>query len=110
MASASGAAGSEKEKRSKDRVSFSYGVPVGIIAIDGTWRRDCTLLEIGEDDAKLSVAGPIAGLNLKEFFLVLSTSGAFRRCELVRVDGDGFDVRFLTKRNQRNSSLSKATD
>ena len=64
--------------------------------IDGTWRRDCLLNAISDTDAILTVEGSIQGLNLKEFFLLLSSTGlAYRRCELVRVNGTEMDIRFL---------------
>ena len=45
--------------------------------------------------AKLSVESSIDGLPLKEFFLVLSSTGtAFRRCELAWVNGDNLGVFF----------------
>src|SRR5438045_6179545 len=60
---------------------------VWIMAIDGTWRRSCVLKGISSVDAELTLEGSIEGLNLKEFFLLLSSTGlAYRRCELVRVD------------------------
>ncbi|MEN3346595.1 MAG: hypothetical protein V7632_230 [Bradyrhizobium sp.] len=79
-----------------ERVTFSRGVDVCIMAIDGTWRRDCQLNAISDTDAELTVEGSIQGLNLKEFFLLLSSTGlAYRRCELVRVNGTEMDVSFL---------------
>ncbi len=66
------------------------------MAIDGTWRKDCQLNAISDTDATLTVEGSIQGLNLKEFFLLLSSTGlAYRRCELVRVNGTEMDIRFL---------------
>ena len=66
------------------------------MAIDGTWRRDCLLQAVSDTDALLTVEGSIQGLNLKEFFLLLSSTGlAYRRCELVRVNGAEMDVQFL---------------
>ena len=66
------------------------------MAIDGTWRRDCVLNAISDTDAALTVEGSIQGLNLKEFFLLLSSTGlAYRRCELVRVNGTEMDVSFI---------------
>ena len=66
------------------------------MAIDGTWRRDCQLNAISDTDAMLTVEGSIQGLNLKEFFLLLSSTGlAYRRCELVRVNGTEMDIHFL---------------
>ena len=76
------------DSKGSDRVNFSRGHDVCIMAIDGTWRRDCKLNAISENDASLTVDGSINGLNLKEFFLLLSSTGlAYRRCELVRVNG-----------------------
>lgn len=92
---------SENSKGS-DRVNFSRGYEVRIMAIDGTWRRDCTLTAISENDASLIVEGSIQGLNLKEFFLLLSSTGlAYRRCELVKVNGAEMDVRFLKGKKKR---------
>jgi hypothetical protein len=85
--------------RSPERVTFSHGYNVRIVAIDGTWRRDCRLNGISDSDAVLSVEGSIQGLNLQEFFLLLSSTGlAYRRCELVRVNGTEMDVQFLNGR------------
>ena len=79
-----------------ERVTFSRGYDVCIMAIDGTWRRDCVLNAISDTDATLTVEGSIQGLHLKEFFLLLSSTGlAYRRCELVRVNGTDMDIQFL---------------
>jgi hypothetical protein len=88
-----------------DRVTFSRGYDVCIMAIDGTWRRACILNAISDNDAALTVEGPIQGLNLKEFFLLLSSTGlAYRRCELVRVNGTEMDVQFLKGKNGKKRS------
>jgi hypothetical protein len=51
-----------------------------MMAIDGTWRRDCVINDISDGDAKLTVNVSIEGLQLKEFFLLLSSTGlAYRR-------------------------------
>jgi hypothetical protein len=85
--------------RKSGRVSFARGPDVHIMAIDGTWRRACKMLDISDTGARLKVEGSIEGLSLKEFFLLLSTTGlAFRRCELIRVDGDQMGVHFLRER------------
>jgi hypothetical protein len=79
-----------------ERVTFSRGYDVCIMAIDGTWRRNCMLNAISENDAAVTVEGSIQGLNLKEFFLLLSSTGlAYRRCELVRVNGTEMDIQFI---------------
>jgi hypothetical protein len=85
-----------------ERVTFSRGHGVCIMGIDGTWRRDCLLNAISDNDAILTVEGSIQGLNLKEFFLLLSSTGlAYRRCELVRVNGTEIDVAFLKGKNKK---------
>jgi hypothetical protein len=84
-----------------ERVSFSRGYPVCIMSIDGTWRRDCVLWAVSDIDAILTVQGSIQGLNLKEFFLLLSSTGlAYRRCELVRVNGPEITIQFLKGRGE----------
>src|SRR5215467_3650929 len=90
------------ENRGLERVAFSRGYDVCIMAIDGTWRRNCVLNAISDSDAALTVEGTIQGLNLKEFFLLLSSTGlAYRRCELVRVNGTEMDVSFLKGKNAK---------
>src|SRR5260221_11978032 len=85
-----------EDNKGTERVTFSRGYDVCIMAIDGTWRRDCLLNEISDTDAVLTVEGSIQGLNLKEFFLLLSSTAlAYRRCELVRVNGTEMDINFL---------------
>lgn len=91
-----------EDGRVTERVSFSRGYDVCIMAIDGTWRRNCVLNAISDADATLTVEGSIQGLNLKEFFLLLSSTGlAYRRCELVRVNGAEMDVAFLKAKNAK---------
>ena len=81
--------------RKSDRVTFARGHEVHIMGIDGTWRRKCTLLDVSATGARLTVEGSIEGLQLKEFFLLLSSTGlAFRRCGLVRVNGDEIGLKF----------------
>jgi len=90
------------EAKTPERVTFSHGYGVCIMGIDGTWRRDCLLNAISDNDAVLTVEGSIQGLNLKEFFLLLSSTGlAYRRCELVRVNGTEMDVQFLKGKHKK---------
>jgi len=90
------------ENKGADRVTFSRGYDVCIMAIDGTWRRNCQLNAISDNDAVLTVEGSIQGLNLKEFFLLLSSTGlAYRRCELVRVNGAEMDIQFIKGKNKK---------
>jgi hypothetical protein len=88
-----------------ERVTFSRGYDVCIMAIDGTWRRDCQLKAISDNDALLTLEGSIQGLNLKEFFLLLSSTGlAYRRCELVRVNGSEMDIQFLKGKGKKKKA------
>ena len=77
------------EQRKAKRVVFERGFAANMMAIDGTWRRPCTMEDVSETGARLTVDGSIEGLPLKEFFLLLSTMGnAYRRCQLAWVNGD----------------------
>ena len=94
-----------------ERVTFSRGYDVCIMAIDGTWRRDCTLNAISDTDAILTVEGSIQGLNLKEFFLLLSSTGlAYRRCELAWVNGEQVGVNFLKPDNKKKAARRTSAD
>lgn len=97
------------EAKRPQRVTFSHGYGVCIMGIDGTWRRDCLLTAISDTDAILTVEGSVEGLNLKEFFLRLSSTGlAYRRCELVRVNGTEIEVQFLTEKNSKQTLFEEA--
>ena len=101
------------DNKAPERVTFSRGYGVCIMGIDGTWRRDCLLNAISDNDAMLTVEGTIQGLNLREFFLLLSSTGlAYRRCELVRVNGTEIDVQFLNgkKNKKKRSDASSGQD
>ena len=87
--------------RKADRVTFANGLKLHMMAIDGTWRRTCEMLDISSTGARLLVEGSLEGLNLKEFFLLLSSTGlAYRRCEVVRINGDEIGVRFLEEKKK----------
>jgi hypothetical protein len=89
--------------RKSSRVSFERAIDTCIMGIDGTWRRDCQLVDVSVTGARLIVSGSVEGLNLREFFLLLTPTGlAFRRCELVRVNGEELGVRFLKKTQVTN--------
>ena len=84
--------------RKSERVDFERGVPVYIMGIDGTWRRDCLMINVSQTGARLLIEGSLEGLDLKEFFLLLSSTGlAYRRCQLMRVDGNQIGVAFLAR-------------
>ena len=84
------------------RVQFEQKHRVNIMAVDGTWRRSCILLDASASGAKLEVEGSTDALKAQEFFLVLSPTGlAFRRCELVWVNGPHVGVRFVTGKTKK---------
>ena len=90
------------------RVVFSRGIPVRLVAIDGSWTRHCLLMDASDDGAKLTLTNSVEGLRLKEFFLLLSTTGSsYRRCELAWMNGDDMGIRFIEK---SESSKRKETE
>src|SRR6202171_2454853 len=99
------------ERRKGERVTFERGIPAHMMGIDGTWRRECIVEDISELGAKLTVDGSIEGLNLKEFFLLLSSTGlAYRRCELAWVNGDQVGVNFLKHENKKKARRASSSE
>lgn len=93
------------ENRRARRVVFERGFAVNMMAIDGTWRRPCTMEDVSDTGARLTIDGSIEGLALKEFFLVLSTMGkAYRRCELAWVNGNQVGVFFVSQGDKKRKS------
>ncbi len=91
-------------QRKADRVAFSHPLVVHIMGIDGTWRRTCKMLDVSSTGALLLVEGSVEGLQLKEFFLLLSSTGlAYRRCEMIRINGDEMGVRFLEEKKNKKA-------
>src|ERR1700755_2095635 len=96
------------ERRKGDRVTFERGIPAHMMGIDGTWRRDCTMEDVSETGAKLTIEGSVEGLHLKEFFLLLSSTGlAYRRCELAWVNGDQIGVTFLKQADGKKKKQTR---
>ena len=100
--------------RGSERVNFDRGIRVYIMGIDGTWRRNCMMFDVSQTGARLSVEGSIDGLDLKEFFLLLSSTGlAYRRCRMVRLAGDQIGVEFVTpgkNARKKKSAIRQSTD
>jgi hypothetical protein len=97
------------ERRRGERVIFDRGISAHMMGIDGTWRRDCMMEDISETGAKLTVEGSVEGLPLKEFFLLLSSTGlAYRRCELVWVNGNQIGVNFIKPSEKKKSAKRSA--
>jgi len=92
------------ERRNFDRVQLGRGYSTKIMAIDGTWQRDCRIADVSETGAKLIIQGSIGGIDINEFFLVLSTTGnAHRRCKRIWLQGDEIGVKFLRDQPTRVS-------
>ena len=97
------------DRRKGERVTFERGINAHMMGIDGTWRRECIVEDISE--TKLTVDGSIEGLNLKEFFLLLSSTGlAYRRCELAWVNGDQVGVNFLKQENKKKARRASSSE
>jgi hypothetical protein len=93
---------SQKKPTGELRVTFDHPPAAHIMAIDGTWRRACLLLDVSESGATLAVEGAVEGLTLKQFFLLLSSTGlAYRRCELDWINGDRMGLNFLRRGKQK---------
>src|ERR1700753_822980 len=95
------------DRRKRDRVEFERGIDVRLMAIDGTWYRECTMREVADGSTRLLVKGSIEGLNLDEFFLLLSSTGcAYRRCKLAWVHGHEIGANFVKHTAARNPMAS----
>src|ERR1700749_1732473 len=92
------------ERRRGERVTFERGIPAHMMGIDGTWRRDCTMEDISETGAKLTVEGSVEGLHLKEFFLLLSSTGlSYRRCVRAWSKGNQIGLNFLKPADKKKN-------
>jgi hypothetical protein len=71
------------------------------MAVDGTWRRACIIKDASSTGARLEVHGSTDVLTSREFFLILSSTGlAFRRCELVWINGPTVGVHFVVDKKK----------
>jgi hypothetical protein len=98
------------ENRKTNRVRFDHRHAANLMGVDGTWRRSCFLLDVSATGAKIEIEGSIEVLQAKEFFLLLSSTGlAFRRCELVWIDGCNAGIRFVKQKpgNKRAENSEK---
>lgn len=97
--------------RKAERVQLEHRYEVNVVGVDGTWRRKCVLLDVSATGARLEVEGTLEVLRAGEFFLLLSSTGlAFRRCELVRIDGSTAGIRFIMdKQKKRGTPAAQRT-
>jgi len=85
------------QRRKNERVRFEKGYPARAVAIDGTWYRDCFVEDISQTGARIFFLEAIEGLNLRQFFLALSRSGAaHRRCRMMWLRGQTMGVAFAS--------------
>jgi hypothetical protein len=81
-------------RKNNVRIHFDPALEVKLMAIDGTWCRDCLLVNVSDTGAQLEVTN--FGPQIEEFFLMLSSVGtpAFRRCKRSWAEGDRLGVWF----------------
>jgi hypothetical protein len=83
------------------RVKFQHGIKTWIMPTDGTWRRECKMLDASDEGARLLIGENLGKLKAKEFFLLLSSTGlAYRRCALIWVNGGEVGVEFMGAENR----------
>ncbi len=98
-------------RRKSERVIFERGIDAFIMGIDGTCRRDCFMEDVSQTGTKLTIYGSIEGPHLKEFFLLLSSTGlAYRRCELAWVNGDQIGAKFITRPEMKKQNKAVLDD
>lgn len=86
-------------------MNFARGISVKILAIDGTWQRDCEMLDVSDTGVLLQFSEHLAAFGLKEFFLVLSSRGrAHRRCQMVWTEDDRLGGTFIDNDGERKRS------
>jgi hypothetical protein len=67
------------------------------------------MIDVSQTGARLLIDGSLEGLDLKEFFLLLSSTGlAYRRCQLVRVDGDQIGVEFMARDTKKKAANKRS--
>jgi hypothetical protein len=88
------------EELTRLTVTFETPRPGKLVAIDGTSCRDCEILDLSQAGAQLRIQDSLG--NTQEFFLLLTNFGApvFRRCKVLKVQGDRLDVEFPSRNSQ----------
>jgi hypothetical protein len=83
-----------ERRKCASRVRFERPLAVRVMAIDGTWCRECLLIDVSESGARIELTSPAA--ELTEFFLLLTSfaNPVFRRCTRQWVDGILMGVAF----------------
>ena len=74
------------------RRPLSY--PAKIVATDGSWGRNCRVLDVSDGGAKLALEKPVE--LPADFFLALSMrGGTMRKCHVMWTDDNEIGVRFV---------------
>lgn len=78
------------------RVQFERALEAQMMAIDGTWMRNCIVHDVSDGGARLTILGSLENLQVKEFFLSFTSRGlAYRRCEMRWCNGENLGVKFI---------------
>jgi hypothetical protein len=77
-------------RRKSVRRALGYGAK--IVAPDGSWGRDCRVVDVSNDGARLAIDAP-ADLP-RDFMLALSERGRARRCRVVWTTDGEIGVKF----------------
>ena len=99
------------DKRRAKRVQFDHEYSATLLGVDGTWRRSCILMDVSDTGAELRIDGSTDVLKAREFFLLLSTTGlAFRRCELIWINGPDAGVHFVSGKASKKKVEAASQD
>jgi hypothetical protein len=81
-------------RRGPARFRFELPLDVRILAVDGTWCRDCQLIEVSKSSAQISLNSP--PVTDAEMILLLTKFGCpvFRMCKRTSVDGALINLSF----------------
>jgi hypothetical protein len=62
--------------RKSERVDFDRGVPVYRMGIDGTWRRNCMMIDVSQTGARLLIEGSLEGIRPQGILLASVVNGS----------------------------------
>jgi hypothetical protein len=81
--------------KSNAPIHFDPPLPARLMGVDGTWSRDCFLLEVSHTGVQQLQFEGLTDCTV-EFFFVLPVcrQPSFRRCKLAWIDGDRIGVSF----------------
>jgi hypothetical protein len=80
----------EGNRRKSSRRALNY--PAKIVANDGSWDRDCRVVDVSNEGARLTTASPS---ELPADFLLAFTARTGRRCRLAWTEEKEIGVQFV---------------